>query len=81
MKSSGETFAQFKSFNLTACGVMMSCDEGGGVPLGVCVCVCVRVCETNDWTENVLCGCRGDFLDQMLSSQRRVSTSCRKAEE
>lgn len=24
-ESSGEAFAQFKSFNLTACGVMMTC--------------------------------------------------------
>lgn len=29
-ESSEEAFAQFKSFNLTACGVMMSCDEGRG---------------------------------------------------
>lgn len=33
-ESSGEAFAQFKSFNLTACGEMMTCDVGHGGPPG-----------------------------------------------
>lgn len=62
-ESSEEAFTQFKSFNLTACGVMMSCEEGRGGPAAHIECV------TNDWAGlRMVCGCQ-DFLNQMSGSQ------------
>lgn len=57
-ESSEEAFTQFKSFNLTACGVMMRV-EGPAAH---------TECVTSDWAGlRTVCGCQ-DFLDQMSGS-------------
>lgn len=66
-ESSEEAFTQFKSFNLTACGVMMTCDEGRGereearLPT-------LAAWQAVGFGPRTVCGCQ-DFLDQMSGSR------------